>query len=264
MNDPVLRVLLSRQSLSDEGYSKGLMLSGAAHATTFLALLILTILTPRAPIIRVVEGVAIPLPKGGGLPSAPQPAEAPSEPAEAEKTAPKEPAPVQLIKPEAAIPKKGLAPEDLKRSVRDKKKMESREIAQEKVSKSPTAPSAAAPTPGPSNAATGLDFTATNPGVFDGTTGPTGALGFYLAAAKNRIWAAWARQVTPNFAGNVLVAFTIHRDGSVDEVEVIQSSGSPAIDRLAERVLMSTQLGPLPNSYEKETLVVHANFKPLT
>ena len=100
--------------------------------------------------------------------------------------------------------------------------------------------------------------------VLNGTTGPTGPLGFYLAAAQNRIWATWARQIRPDVAGNVKVAFTIHRDGSVDQVEVVESSGSSTIDRLAERAVISTQLGPLPNSYEKETLVVHANFKPVS
>jgi TonB family protein len=61
----------------------------------------------------------------------------------------------------------------------------------------------------------------------------------------------------------VKIAFTIHRDGTVDQVEIIESSGSSAIDRLAERAVITTQLGPLPNAYEKETLVVHANFKPV-
>ena len=61
-----------------------------------------------------------------------------------------------------------------------------------------------------------------------------------------------------------MVSFTIHRDGSVDQVEVVQSSGSAALDRLAERAVLSTQLGPLPNAYDKETLVVHANFKPVS
>ena len=76
--------------------------------------------------------------------------------------------------------------------------------------------------------------------------------------------ATWTRQIRPELAGNVKVAFTIHRDGSVDEVEIIESSGSPTVDRLAERAVISTQLGPLPNGYEKETLVVHANFKPVS
>ena len=268
MNDPVLRVLASRQVLADEGYSRSLLLSGAAHATTCLAILIVALLTPRPKIINVIDGFAVPLPRGGGMPRVPAPAatEESSAPApvEAPKAAPKAPAPVKLIKPETVSIKKGLAPVDLKRSVKEPRKAESREIATEKVSSSPTPTSAPAPAAGAASAATGLDFTAQTPGVIDGTTGPTGPLGFYLASVKNKIWATWARQIRPDLAGNVKIAFTIHRDGSVDEVEIIESSGSPTVDRLAERAVISTQLGPLPNSYEKETLVVHANFKPVS
>lgn len=256
MNDPVLRVLAARQVLADEGYSKSLLLSSAAHATSFFAVLIVTLLTPKAPIIRVIDGFAVPLPKGGGIPKAAAPVEKPAEapPApEAPKAEVKPPAPAALIKPVAPTIKKGVAPVDLKRSVKEPKERPSQERATEKLTK-----------PAPSAAAAGLDFTAQTPGVINGTTGPTGALGFYLAAAQNKIWATWARQIRPDFSGNVKVAFTINRDGSVDGVEVIESSGSSSLDRLAERAVLSTQLGPLPNAYEKETLVVHANFKPVS
>lgn len=256
MNDPVLRVLAARQVLADEGYSKSLLLSSAAHATSFFAVLIVTLLTPKAPIIRVIDGFAVPLPKGGGIPKAAAPVEKPAEapPApEAPKAEVKPPAPAALIKPVAPTIKKGVSPVDLKRSVKEPKERPSQERATEKLTK-----------PAPSAAAAGLDFTAQTPGVINGTTGPTGALGFYLAAAQNKIWATWARQIRPDFSGNVKVAFTINRDGSVDGVEVIESSGSSSLDRLAERAVLSTQLGPLPNAYEKETLVVHANFKPVS
>lgn len=266
MNDPVLRVLASRQALADEGYSRCLLLSGAAHAISCLAILILALLTPSRKIINVIDGFAVPLPRGGGIPGAAEPAPVADEgapaPKEAEKPTAKAPAPAKLIKPETVTIKKGVAPVDLKRSVKEPRKAESREIATEKVSAA--APPKGAPTPGADSAATGLDFSAQTPGVFDGTTGPTGPLGFYLAAVKNKIWATWARQIRPDVAGNVKVTFTIHRDGSVDQVEVIESSGSAAVDRLAERAVISTQLGPLPNAYEKETLVVHAKFKPVS
>jgi len=266
VNDPVLRVLAARQSLADEGYSKSLLLSGSAHATLFFAVLILTFLTPKPKLINVIDGFAVPLPRGGGMPRAAQPAPAKADPAPAPSVAPKPeppaPAPAKLIKPETVELKKGLTEVDRKRSAREPRKAESREIAQEKITNPPPSQAAAAPTPGAATAASGLDFTAQTPGVINGTTGPTGALGFYLAAAQNRIWATWARQIRPDLATNVKVTFTIHRDGSVDEVSVIESSGSATLDRLAERAVLSTQLGPLPSSYEKEMLVVHANFKP--
>jgi TonB family protein len=269
VNDPVLRVLMSRQTMADQGYSKGLLLSGAAHVTTFVALLILTLLTPSRKIINVIDGFAVPLPRGGGMPKVAEPIaapveEAPPAPAEAPKPVEKAPAPVKLIKPETAIVKKGLAPVDLKRSVKEPKIRESREIATERIAASKPQKSAPPQTAGSASASTGLDFIAQEPGVINGTSGPTGPLGFYLAAAQNKIWATWARQIRSDFPGSVKVAFTIHRDGAVDQVEVIESSGSATIDRLAERAILSTQLGPLPNAYEKETLVVHANFKPVS
>lgn len=267
MNDPVLRVLAARQVLADEGYSKSLLLSSAAHATTFFAVLIVTLLTPKAPMIRVIDGFAVPLPKGGGIPKAVAPveksAEAPPAP-EAPKAEVKPPAPAALIKPVAPTIKKGVAPVDLKRSVKEPKERPSQERATEKITKSAPSAAAAAPAPGVATAATGLDFTAQDAGVIDGTTGPVGPLGFYLAAVKNRIWATWARQIRPDFTGSVKVSFTIHRDGAVDQVMVIESSGSTALDRLAERAVLSTPLGPLPNAYDKESLVVHANFKPVS
>jgi TonB family protein len=270
VNDPVLRVLVARQALVDEGYSRSLLLSGAAHATTFFAILILALLTPKRPIINVIEGFAVPLPKGGGMPRAAEPAEVPQEaappaPIEPPRAEPKAaPAPERLIKPEKVLPKKGLAPVDLKHSVKDPKKIESREIATEKISKSEPPKTATAPAAGAASAATGLDFTAQTPGVINGDTGAAGPLGFYLAAAQNKIWANWARQIRPELAGNVKVAFTIHRDGSIDQVEILESSGSATIDRLAERAVVSTQLGPIPNSYEKDTILIHATFKPVS
>lgn len=261
MNDPVLRVLIARRSMAEEGYSRSLLLSSAAHASVFFGLLIVTLLTPREKIINVIDGFAVPLPRGGGRPRPVQP-DTPEAPEV--KAPPRPAAPEKLIKPETATIKKGLAPVDLRRSVKEPREKTSREVATEKIQK-PTRPEATpAPVAAPANASTGLDFTAQTPGVVNGTTGPVGPLGFYLASAQNRIWATWARQIRPDLAGVVKVAFTIHRDGSVDQVEILQSSGSPTIDRLAERAIISTQLGPLPNAYEKETLVVHANFKPVS
>lgn len=256
MNDPVLRVLVSRQALADEGYSRSLLLSGAAHATSFFAILIVALLTPRPKIINVVDGFAVPLPRGGGIPRAVDPAPPTARPAEPVEPPVSAPAPAKLIKPETAKVKTGLAPVNLKRSVKEPKALETREVATEKVTtKTPPQSAPAAP---------GLDLTAQDPGVLNGTIGPTGVLGFYLAAAQNRIWATWARQIRADFSGSVKVSFTIHRDGSVDQVEVIESSGSGALDRLAQRAVLSTQLGPVPNSYDKETIVIHATFKPVS
>ena len=268
MSDPVLRVLASRQSLIDAGYPRSLLLSGAIHTTTVFAVLIVALLTPNAKLINVIDGFAVPLPRGGGMPRAAETARVPEDAApppatEAPKAAVPATAPPKFIKPDTAVAKKGVAPVELKRSVKEPKKPESRAVAtQPSVATNQTPRAAVAPTPGSASHATGLDFAADTPGVADGVAGPTGALGFYLAAAKGKIWANWMRQIRPDFTGSVTVTFTIHRDGSIDTVEIIESSGSSALDRLAERAILSTPLAPIPSSHDKETIVIHATFKP--
>ena len=270
MNDPVLRVLAARRAMAEEGYGRSLRLSAGAHGGALLLIVLTAWLAPRPPLIKVVDGFAVPLPRGGGRPraaEAPRAEEAPPAPAEAKPKAapePPRPAPEALVKPVKDVVRKGVAPVDRRTSLREPKERSSREIATEKVTPPSRSNPPTAPTPGAAAANDGLDFTAQTPGVVNGTTGPTGPLGFYLAAAQNRIWANWARQIRPDLAAPVKVAFTIHRDGSIDGIEILQTSGSPTLDRLAERAILTTQLGPLPNAYDKETLVVHANFKPVS
>ncbi|MEO5763480.1 MAG: TonB family protein, partial [Vicinamibacteria bacterium] len=208
--------------------------------------------------------------KGGGIMKASEKAPtaeeaAPVPPKEAPKAEVAAPAPVKLIKPETATIKKGIAPVDLKKSVKEPKKQESREIALDRESMAAKpAKAAAVRTPGAATTNSGFDLTAQSPGVSDGSDSVSGPMAFYLAAAKNKIWANWLRQIRPDFSGIATVTFTIHRDGSIDEVQVIESSGSQTIDRLAERAVISTQLSPMPNSFEKDSLVIHANFKPVS
>jgi periplasmic protein TonB len=264
LTDPVLRVLATRSNLVDEGYSRSLLLSGAAHATLFFAILVSALLASREPLIKIAIVQAIPLPRGGEAARPAEIAKAAPEPAapapKPEVKEPPKPAPAPLlVKPKTEVVKKGVAPVDQKTSVKERP-AESREIAQEKVTKA-SAPPTAAPTAGTGTSQAGLDFLP-NPGTVDGMEGVSGPLAFYLAAAKNRIWGNWLRQIRPDFNGVVSITFTIHRDGSINNVEIIESSGTLAVDRLAERAVLSTQLGPLPNSYEKDTLVINANFKP--
>lgn len=267
MTDPVLRVLLAREAFSESGYSKGLMVSGALHATTLLAVIILAWLGPHGPVLRTDDIFVVELPKGGGgSPQAETVVETPAEVAPPEtKPEVKPPAAPILIKPEKQAPKKGLAPLESKKNAKTPRKMESRDVATaavEKPSIKATATPSVSPQSNPANS--GLEFLPQTPGSATGTDGPTGALGFYLAAAKAKITAAWARQIRPDFSGSVKVAFTIHRDGSIDGVQVIESSGTDGVDRLAQRAVLSTQLGPLPSSYVEDTILIHANFKPIS
>jgi periplasmic protein TonB len=267
VTDPVLRVLDSRSALIDQGYDRGLLLSGAAHAMLALAAMISAFLASREPLIKTVMVQAIPLPRGGEAARPAKVEERVVEPVETKpevKEAPAKPAPAPvLVKPKTEVAKKGVAPVDQKTSVKERPQ-ESREVATEKVSaKQPPQP-AIAPTTGAGAASSPIDFVTGAPGTNDGTLGVSGPLAFYLAAAKNKIQASWLRQIRPDFSGSVRVAFVIRRDGTIEGIQILESSGSSAIDRLAERTLLTTQLGPLPNVYDKETLPIHATFKPLS
>jgi TonB family protein len=81
----------------------------------------------------------------------------------------------------------------------------------------------------------------------------------YIAQMVERIRANW--QIRPG-PGTVFVKFTIHRDGSIDNVSVERPSGDPVLDLAAQRaVLVTKTLNPLPAAFPNPTLTVHLNFQ---
>jgi len=64
-------------------------------------------------------------------------------------------------------------------------------------------------------------------------------------------------------AGTCLLRFTLNRRGElVDKPEVLESSGFPSLDKEAvAAVRKGSPFGPLPRSYEKESLTIMANFR---
>lgn len=63
-------------------------------------------------------------------------------------------------------------------------------------------------------------------------------------------------------AGDVLVKFTIQRDGRLTEIELEQSSGHIGLDLAAQRAIYNTkQLPPLPAQFPDSTLTVHLSFQ---
>ena len=74
-----------------------------------------------------------------------------------------------------------------------------------------------------------------------------------------RIRSAWNQnQGTP---GQVLVKFTIQRNGSIAAPSVERSSGNSALDLAALRAVVGTRtLPPLPEQFPNPTLGVHLNF----
>src|SRR5262249_32381779 len=63
-------------------------------------------------------------------------------------------------------------------------------------------------------------------------------------------------------AGDVIVKFTIVRDGTLTQTTVEKSSGNYVLDLTAERAVVRTrQLPPLPDKFTNPTLTVHLSFQ---
>ena len=62
--------------------------------------------------------------------------------------------------------------------------------------------------------------------------------------------------------GTSLLRVTVRRDGSVEDVSVVESSGSPLLDDEAvSAVWKGGPYGPLPRAYDGETLTIFAHFQ---
>ena len=82
----------------------------------------------------------------------------------------------------------------------------------------------------------------------------------YLSQMTDLIRRSW----NPNqgAAGEVLMKFTIHRDGTLENVQVEKSSGNPMLDLESQRALLKTRaLPPLPREFTENTLTVHLGFE---
>ena len=65
MSDPIARLLAEREAL-DRGLSSTLAASLGAHVALVAAAFVLPWLLPREPPLRVIDGFAVVLPRGGG------------------------------------------------------------------------------------------------------------------------------------------------------------------------------------------------------
>jgi TonB family protein len=81
----------------------------------------------------------------------------------------------------------------------------------------------------------------------------------YLITMTERIRANWNQK--QDTAGETVVRFTIQRDGTLTNIVLEQSSGSPILDIAAQRALAVTrQIPALPAQYPDSTLGVHLTF----
>jgi TonB family protein len=82
----------------------------------------------------------------------------------------------------------------------------------------------------------------------------------YLVLMIERIRSAWTQD--QGAAGQVLVKFTVQRDGRLADPAVERSSDSSTLDLAALRaVAMTKTLPPLPGAFPNPTLTVHLNFQ---
>jgi TonB family protein len=82
----------------------------------------------------------------------------------------------------------------------------------------------------------------------------------YLELMVTAIRRNWVQN--QGIVGTTTLKFTIHRDGSIRDVQVERSSGFPPLDLAAQRALLVTrQLPPLPSAYPNSTLTVHMIFE---
>ena len=108
----------------------------------------------------------------------------------------------------------------------------------------------------------------TGPGTGGLALGPGNSFGqryaWYVASMRSRISANWLQSmVSPNIAAapRVYLTFEIRRDGTIDDVEITQSSGVPEVDRSALRaILASNPLPPLPPDYSGQSVNVEFYF----
>lgn len=82
----------------------------------------------------------------------------------------------------------------------------------------------------------------------------------YLVTMRDLINRNWnsKQQVT----AVAVVKYTIQRDGTLTNIQLEKSSGSPALDLMAQRALVLTkQLPPLPAAFTEPSLTVHLTFE---
>lgn len=95
-----------------------------------------------------------------------------------------------------------------------------------------------------------------------GTGGETNLADFccpeYIALLTQQIDQNW--QKAQQQRGTTVIRFSILKDGTVADLQVIKPSGSPLLDRASQRALLAAKLPALPSQYKSEKLTVNLTF----
>ncbi|HXY38925.1 MAG TPA: TonB family protein [Vicinamibacteria bacterium] len=249
MNEAVDRLIAERERL-DAGLPGTVVVSIVAHLTLIATVVAVPMLLPKEPLLKVADGFAVVLPRGGGSPVTAPPAPPAAAPRPAPPvTAPPAPAP-KIIKP----PTKEVAHPNALPT------LDSRRLARrpEPAAAASTAATATAKATG--TATPGLSFGPPGPGVPNGTDSGGD---WYLAGVQQKIWMLWNQQIKAGFTQPIGVTFTIMPDGSVTNVRVTQPSGATLLDMAAQRaVVNAAPFGPLPREYGQNPRTIQALFRP--
>ncbi|MEP7131789.1 MAG: TonB family protein [Acidobacteriota bacterium] len=256
--DAVGQIIANRQH-EDFPWAAGGSLAILLHAGVGLALLASSLSSPK----RFVPGrtLAVRLQSAGSLRGhavdlAPAPA-----PAAAEPEKPK------ILKPPDEIPPPPSEKAKLLPAREDPKKNPPLPAFSDPIGKSKVPasghPSTGAPAPSNGSAGTGS-------GSGNGAGAGVGGLTFdqpgfnypyYYERVKIAIETNWFKPAT-SIPTSPVVHFTIQRDGTISDAEVVTSSGLPFVDRAALRaVLASSPLPPLPSEFQSNRVGLSVLFE---
>lgn len=247
MADRLLRVLEERRRQATAQRGPSFAASFVLHVGLTAGFLYLPVLfaEPPEPIEAIQVVVVPPALLGAQTPPPPPPPKAP--PPKAEPPPPKAPTPtppedVVVLPAEKPVPKKPDPP--------------------------PPSPPPPAPQPPPTldppkreGSAFGSPFGAASSRARVGVEDPDFTYGYYLDRVAGTISSNWVR---PPIAGieSGVIYFKIHKDGSVTELAVRETSGSDDFDRAAMRAVeASAPLPPLPVGYKKDWLGINLRVR---
>jgi TonB family protein len=97
------------------------------------------------------------------------------------------------------------------------------------------------------------------------TNNPFGdQFGWYAQLIQDRISRKWNRADLSRSRNRAIVRFTLMSDGSVQNVQLVQSSGSSPLDTSAQRALLdAAPLPPLPKALNRNSVVLDLEFELL-
>jgi protein TonB len=241
----------------------GRFVSGSllAHAVLAGIAVIVPMTRPRTVPVEDTMTVSLAGPIGGGSVAPAPRAAAPTPPAPSPAPPPKEAHTVR----EVPVPK----PKEKKEPVKPKPEpIKPKEATPAPESPAPpshdTTPDAGAGKQGsPNTKGPGAAMPGAATGVTASLGGGDASLGWYGAAVKAALEAAWQKPYLEEQGTtySVVIAFDIARDGSTRNVRIVTGSGVPSLDRSAQRaVIEASPLPAVPPTWHDETLPATMRF----